>query len=121
MQQSDFMAWFTETFKRFALKTPHFFQVYQTIGIICVGVGFLPDVLEWADITPNDVISKYLALAIKVAGGVMWLMAKLPVSDPKKPVDGKTGEQQAINDVMPFSVKKSETPVVPFNEQKPSA
>jgi hypothetical protein len=120
MQQSDLIAWLQETFRRMALKSPHFFQVYQTIGAIAVGVGFIPDALQWLDFTPNEIISKYIALAIKVAGAVMWFMAKMPVTDPKKPVDGKTGEQQAIGEVMPFTQKKKaeDTPltIVPPND-----
>lgn len=122
MQQSDFTAWLQETFSRFALKSPRFFQVYQTIGAIAVAVGFIPDALQWLDITPTEIVSKYIALSIKVAGLVMWFMAKMPVTDPKKPVDGKTGETQPLHEVMPFTQKvKDQAPVVPFNNQTPSA
>jgi hypothetical protein len=121
MQQSDFIAWLRETFKRLALKSPKFFQVYQSIGMIAVVVGFIPDALTFLEITPTDVMNQKIQLAMKIAGAVMWFMAKMPVTDPRKPVDGKTGEAQALHDVMPFTQKvKDATPVVPMN-QNPSA
>lgn len=95
--QSKFSAFIVETFKRFGVKSPRFFQVFQTIGIIATGIGFIPDALQWLDITPGPIYSKYISLAVKVAGGVMWLMAKLPVQNPERIIER--------TDKLPFTEK----------------
>jgi len=74
-------AWLIENIKRFGLKTPRFFKVWKTIGFFCILVGFIPEGLAFLNITPNDVISNYLTLAVKVAGAVMVFMSKITFDD----------------------------------------
>lgn len=97
--QSAFVAWLVETFKRFALKTPAFFQVFQVLGIIATGVGFLPDLLEYLKITPTEIFSHYLEIGLRVAGIVTWVMAKLPVIN-------STSVVQQQSTALPFTAQK---------------
>lgn len=75
---SGFAAWFIEFYKRFGLKTPKFFQVLQIVGIIAAIVGFIPDALQYLEVTTTPIIDRYVSLAVKVAGGITWLISKLP-------------------------------------------
>ncbi len=91
-------AWFIEFFKRFALKTPKFFQVLQLAGIIATVAGFIPDILVWLSITPNEVVSKYLTVILKVAGATTWIVSKLPATNVTAVIDN--------SNALPFTEKK---------------
>lgn len=106
---SNFTAWISEFIKRFTFKSPRFFQIVQYAGLIATAVGFIPDALVWLNITPTDIISKYITLALKVAGGVTYLIAKLPVSNSSVIADNSTQ--------LPFTQKKKIEGVEPTPEQ----
>ena len=98
-KQTALIAFLKETINRFGLKSPKFFQVYQMIGLVLTGIGFIPDIITWLDLTPTPIVSKYVSLAVKVAGGIMWLMAKIPVQNATK-------EIEKFDTDMPFSKQK---------------
>lgn len=88
---NSFLSWVVEVYNRFGLKSPKFFQTLQLIGLIALGVGFIPDALKWLDLTPTLIVDKVIAVAVKVAGGITWVISKLPVTSTVSPVeDGKT-------------------------------
>lgn len=98
LKVTDVGAWVTEFIKRFGLKSPKFFQVWQTIGVVAIGVGFIPDTLEYLNITLNPHWANMLAIVLKAAGGALWLMAKLPVNNVSTVI--------AATDSLPFTEKK---------------
>ena len=117
-RQSDIIAFLHETIARMSAKSPAFFQVYQNIGLAAFCVGFIPDILNWLEIVPQGKVAIAIALAVKVAGGVMWFMSKQPVTDPRKPVD-KNGEELSKHEVMPFTQKKKEeAQVIAISQQQ---
>jgi hypothetical protein len=75
---SDFLK---ELYKRFALPSPKFFQVIQAVGVVCAGIGFIPEILLKLDITPNPIFSKYISTVLVVAGVITKFLAKLPVEN----------------------------------------
>jgi hypothetical protein len=89
------VAFIKELYKRFALPSPRFFQVVQAIGMVAAFIGFIPDILMYLEITPNPIFSRYLALALKVSGIVVKLLAKLPVEN--------AGKVAATTNKMPFT------------------
>ncbi|HEX8334509.1 MAG TPA: hypothetical protein VF622_17930 [Segetibacter sp.] len=76
MKLQDFII---ELFQRFALKSPKFYQKLQTVGLVALGIGFVPEILELLEITVTGQVAKYIGLAVKVAGAFTWLLAKTPV------------------------------------------
>lgn len=86
---SQIISFIVELYKRFGLKSPKFFQVIQFIGIIATAIAWVPDLLQYLDIIPNEIYSKTLEVSLKVAGIITWVIAKLPVVDSLKTVATK--------------------------------
>jgi hypothetical protein len=99
------IAYIIEFFKRFGLKTPSFFQVLQTLGIIAAILTGLPAFVEWlnADFGVGVTLPDFwLAIQDKViawCGFVMWVVAKLPISDNAMPA-------AKAEDKLPFTENK---------------
>lgn len=98
------MNWLIETYKRMALKSPSYFQVFQKIGLIAtiiVGIPAFFDELKGFGIN-IPLPEQWEAIQSKVigmAGLVMWLMAKLPVKQP--PTDN--GQPVPKREALPFT------------------
>jgi hypothetical protein len=95
--------WLSELLARFSLKSPKFFQVLQTIGVVCAFLGGVPKILEDNNIHLGEPFATYvnkgIALAVTVAGIVTWILGKLPVSQ-----DVMTQAKAA--DKLPYTTKK---------------
>ena len=103
---TDVMAWLIEFIKRFSLKSPRFFQVFQTIGLIAGLITGIPLFLEQLqglgiNIPLPEVWVRVQSKVIAAAAGVMWLMAKLPVNQP--PTDN--GQPVPKKEALPFTEK----------------
>jgi hypothetical protein len=99
--KTDFSAFMIELYKRFALKSPKFFQVLQVVGIIAAFLGFIPKIAAFLDIPIPQ--NHTLAIILKVAGATTLFMAKLPVLNSSLVM--KTTED------LPFSEKKQDPDV----------
>lgn len=108
MKKFNLIAWLEENITRFALKTPKFFQIWQTIGTILLVITGIPEALfQLKELFKVDVW-QYLPDAVQfvanktiaIAGLVMLWMSKLPVTPPttKK-------EEEKIADKLPFTEK----------------
>jgi hypothetical protein len=80
-------AWIVEFLKRFALKSPAFYQVLQTIGLIAMLITGIPAFIEWlnADFGVNVTLPDFwLAIESKViawCGFITWIISKTPVDN----------------------------------------
>lgn len=126
-QQTDVWAFLIETYKRMSLKSPHYFQVVQTIGTIAALISGIPLAIQQFELATGahiDMPELTNGIFIRVlfwCGILTKIIAKLPVTDPAKPVDAQ-GLVQSKHDVMPFTQKKKEeTPVVPLNNPNQGA
>lgn len=92
-----------EFFKRFALKSPKFFQHLQTVGIILMAIGGIPEMLQELNITLpgkiNDWVNKGISIAVTLGGIVTWILAKLPVAN------AETLPTSVKKEALPFSKK----------------
>jgi hypothetical protein len=77
--QNQLIAWFIEFFKRFALKSPKFFQVLQFIGAAAAIITGIPEALLKYGITLPDDVKFFADKTIAIAGMIMWMISKLPV------------------------------------------
>jgi hypothetical protein len=81
--RNQLIAWFIEFFKRFAMKSPAFFQVLQAVGAICAILAGIPVLLAKYNLgLPHKwelIANQTAAIAVAVGGAVMWIIAKLPV------------------------------------------
>jgi hypothetical protein len=113
MQYSnDLIAFLTELYKRMALKSPKFFQVLQAIGMTAALVTGIPLAIQQIEmftglkIALPDVVNHWVVRVVFWCGIVVKLMAKLPVTNPARPVttDGKIAAPRVV---MPYTEKKS--------------
>lgn len=111
-QSSDITAFLVELYKRMSLKSPKFFQVLQGIGMVAALVTGIPLFLQQIEmftgmkITLPEIVNSTLIRIVFWCGVIVKVMAKLPVSDPDKPVTN-TGRIAAPRKVMPYTDKKS--------------
>lgn len=109
---SDVMAFLVELYKRMSLKSPAFFQVLQTLGMIAALITGIPLFLQQLSMftgmeinLPGPVNGMFVRVVFW-CGLVVKLMAKLPVTDPDRPVT-KAGRPVSTIKNMPFTEKKS--------------
>lgn len=125
-QQSDVWAFIIEAYKRMSLKSPKFFQVIQAIGMIAAFITGIPLAIQQFEMTfgvhidlpfPEAVNSTWIRVVF-FCGVLAKIIAKLPVVDPKKPVDA-SGNTQPVHAVMPYTAKKKEeATVVPIDQKQ---
>lgn len=112
MYSNDVAAFLVELYKRMALKSPKFFQVLQAIGMTAALVTGIPLFIQQLEmftglkIALPDVVNHWIVRVVFWCGIVIKVMAKLPVTDPSKPVT-PDGRIAAARKVMPYTEKKS--------------
>lgn len=99
---TDVWAFLIELYRRMALKSPKFFQVFQIIGIVAGLLCGLPAFLDSIGVVLPEPIKAIESKVVGVAAVVMWAMAKLPVIDNKQPETG-SGKPVPSDKVLPFT------------------
>lgn len=104
---SDILAWLVENYKRFSVKSPRLFQVWQAIGMTCALITGIPLFLQQLDIFLGfhiplpDVVNHWVVRVVFWCGFVVKMMAKLPTAEtPTQVSDVKQ------TNVYPFTTKK---------------
>lgn len=112
--KSDAKLFLKEFWARLFAKTPRFFRVIGNISLIMAGIGAIPDVLEYLDITVPDRHLKLLGHLLKAAGAWGKLMSLMGVSTPSfktVPFTFKKNIEQEI--------KKERNPLPDFDSPPP--
>ena len=92
---SNFSTWFSEMFKRFGLDSPKYFKIWQTIGLVAIGISFIPDALSYYHIALTGTAGIVLSVALKAGGAALKFMGMLPVSNANAVID--------ISNKLPFT------------------
>jgi len=109
--QTDLSAFLIEAYQRLSLKSPRFFQVLQTIGMIAALLTGIPlfiqqlEMFTGLEINLPDVVNGIVIRIVFWCGLIVKIMAKLPVTPP--PTDN--GVQVPQEEALPFTVKKEGT------------
>ncbi len=115
-QSSDVWLFLYELYKRMALKSPKFFQVLQTIGMVVALITGIPLAIQQAEmflglkIALPEVVNHWMVRVVFACGLIVKIMAKLPV------IDSSSYTQQTNNgaaapkyEVLPFTSNVNET------------
>lgn len=89
MKQINLLAFFSELYQRFALKSPKFFQYVQAFGVVLMVITGIPELLYqlktefgidlWTMLP--GAVQFFASKTIAIAGVLIKLMAKLPVEN----------------------------------------
>lgn len=111
MKSSAIMDFIVELMKRFALKSPKFFQVLQIIAIIATLATGVPEFVDLLNsitglhINLPDFWESIQSKTVAISALVMWLMAKLPVTNQQQPITG-SGKTVSPWKALPYTDKK---------------
>ena len=72
-----------ELFKRIATDNPTFFKWIQFVSAVIGIVAFVPDVLQFLDITSPSWLEVLHSKAVKIGALTAIIMAQLPNEQPK--------------------------------------
>jgi xanthine/uracil permease len=73
-----------ELLQRFATKNHSFFKWIQTVSGVVAIVAFLPDLLNYLDISSPSWLEVLHSKAVKIGALTAIVMAQLPNEQPKK-------------------------------------
>lgn len=120
MQQPNVWEFLLEFYKRMALKSPKFFQILQTIGMIAAIVTGLPLAIQQFEMFTGikvfeslpEVVNSTFIRVVFFCGVIVKIMAKLPVVYPTQtntPVSKSDGSTVAKSEALPYTANVTET------------
>lgn len=88
----NIIAFLQEIYIRFISPSPKFFQIWQIISAIITFITGIPNLLQLmqqqlgVSLTLPNFMTSYEVKIVAFCSGVAWLMSKMTVDVPKKPL-----------------------------------